>query len=407
MSKYIYIISEYNPPHKGHEYMISELKRIYGDPTVISVMSGNFAERGSASVVNKYVRAKAALMIGADLVLSLPFPWCSASAEFFARAGVKLADSLARSLPEAEHILAFGSECGDIDRIRLTGARLASVEFREKLDTLPSSERTARSTLSVYSEMYPDGTSELLTSPNNILAVEYVRAIHELGSVLTPVTVKRVGAGHDTDEMSLYPSASYVRECIYRGKDINGLVSDEVYGILNEELSVRGFAHEKNYGDALLGFLRSASADSIDGYAECAGGVGRRLITCANDASSMDEALTLASTKQYTNARLRRAAIYAYLGITPNDLKALPEYTSVLSANEKGTSALRAFRKCSEFAVLTKSADAYIKLSPSALRQFETDSRSDALYTLAFDPHLPKNAFSRLSPTVLTQKSRE
>ncbi len=407
MSEYIYIISEYNPPHTGHEHMISELRNRYADATVVAIMSGNIVERGSPAIVNKYARAKAALSIGADLVLSLPFPWCAASAEFFARAGVCIASSLASALPCDMHLLAFGSESGDIDRITLTGSRLASRELRDRLASLPAYERTARSLSSVYASLYPDGTSELLSSPNDTLAVEYVRAICELSSSLIPVTVKRLGAEHDAHGTDVHPSASFVRECIRTGGDIRGLVPDAVRDIILSELSAYGAADESHYGEALLGFLRVLAPETADSFAECGGGVGRRLISSASSSASMSDALAAAATKQYTNARLRRAAIYAYLGITPEKLRALPEYTSVLAANEKGTLALREYARRADIAILTKAADAPVKLSPSAKRQFDTDSRADALYTLAFGPHLPRDAFSRLSPTVSKARGTE
>lgn len=400
MKKFIYITAEYNPPHSGHKYMIDEVRRLHGDCTVIAVMSGNFIERGSAAVANKYVRAKAALAIGADLVLSLPFPWCAASAEYFAHASVSVASALASAMPEDEHLLAFGSESGSIDEIKLTGARLASPEFRQKLAALPAKERTARGLEALYSESYPDGTAALLSSPNNTLAVEYVRAIYESGSPLIPFTVKREGAGHDSDFHDLHPSASYVRSRIYEGDDITGLVPDGVRDVLNAEFAVHGAAHDENYGDAVLAALRFLSPESVDRIAECSGGVGRRLIASAKSSASLSAALSDAATKQYTNARLRRASIFAALGVLQSDLCELPEYTSVLAANEKGTSALRAFGKQSKIAILTKSADAETKLSDSARRQFALEARADLLYTLAFDPHLPADAFARLSPTV-------
>ncbi len=401
MSKYIYIIAEYNPPHTGHRYMIDELRHRFGeDATVICIMSGNFTERGSVAIANKYARAKAAIYIGADLVLSLPFPWCASSAEYFARAGVAIATGLASALPADEHILAFGSESGEADTIKLVGARLASDEFRQKLASLPTIDRTARGIERTYSEMYKDGTEILLTSPNNTLAVEYVRAIHELHSCLTPVTVKRLGAAHDAKLPDLHPSASYIRDRICAGEDVCGLIPDDAYCVLRDEFETYGAACDENYGDALLGILRLMSPQAIDGFAECAAGVGRRLISTANASASFAEALSSAATKQYTNARLRRASIFAAVGVTQAELRAIPEYTSVLAANEKGTLALRSFSKQSNISILTKTADAESKLGVSAMRQFALDARSDSLYSLSFRPHLPSDAFRRISPTI-------
>ncbi len=401
MKKNIYIIAEYNPPHTGHRYMIDEMRKRFGDVTVTVIMSGNFTERGSVAIANKYARAKAALSIGADLVLELPFPWCAASAEYFARAGVFLATKLASASPNDEHFLAFGSESGDIDTIKLVGARLASAEFRQKLAELPQNERTARSIERVYAETYEDGSEILLTLPNNTLAVEYVRAINELGSDLKPVTVKRVGAAHDVSEPDIHPSASYIREKLHAGADAFNLIPDGAREVLRAEFAAHGAAKDENYGDALLGILRLMSQESVDGFAECTGGVGRRLISAANSASSLSEALSLAATKQYTNARLRRAAIFAAVGVTPGDLRSLPEYTAVLAANEKGTLALREFSKQENITILTKLASAEAKLSPSAKRQFDLDAKSDKLYTLAFASHFPSDTFRRISPTIL------
>lgn len=407
MSRYIYIIAEYNPPHTGHAYMIDELRRTCGEATFVAIMSGNFVERGSVAVANKYVRAKAAMALGVDLVLSLPFPWCCASAEFFAHAGVAIAGSLAAALPDDEHILAFGSECGDIEKLKLTGSRLASDGFREKLSSLPASERTARGIEQIYAETYPDGSCELLRSPNNTLAVEYLRAIYELGAKLSPVTVKRLGAAHDTDESDVHPSASYVRERIFANENIAGLVPDAVYDILTEEITAHGAARDESFGDAILGILRMLSPENADSFAECSGGVGRRLVSSARASASLKDALSLAATKQYTNARLRRAAVFAARGITADDLRALPEYTALLAANAKGTSALRKLSRNAKIGILTKSADAEKKLTESAKHQFDIDAQADALYTLAFDPHLPADAFSRLSPYVTKNDLRK
>lgn len=403
MNEYIYIISEYNPPHGGHRHMIEELRRLYPDAVVTAVMSGSFAERGSPAIVNRFTRARAALSIGADLVVSLPFPWCMGSAEFFARAGVHIADSLASAHPDAHHILAFGSECGDTEVVALAGQRLADEDFRHELYRKGAEYHTARGMYRFYAERFGTDAAAILSTPNDTLGVEYVRAVTELNALLTPLAVKRIGARHDSADEDIYPSASAVRERIY-SRDPNALelLPESVRAIIASDLHKYGIAHEDNYGDAILSSLRRMTTDNIGIFAECCGGVGERLIAASHQASSYAEMLSLAATKQYTNARLRRAAIYAYLGVRRDNIAELPKYTQLLAANKRGTDALHGMVRRARIEILTKSAD-YGKMSADAARQYELDRNADALYTLAFSPHLPSNIFMRQSPFIITE----
>ncbi len=405
MKTYIYIISEYNPPHGGHKYMIEHLRSRFPDAIVTAIMSGNFVERGSPAIVNKYCRAHAALNIGADLVLSLPFPFCMGSAEFFARAGVTIANALSEAHPDDRHILAFGSESGDTDAIILTGQRIAECSFRDELYRRGAEYHTARGITMLYTELYGKDASLPLQSPNDTLGIEYVRAITESGSSLIPVTVRRVGADHDSNDSdggAVYPSASTVRQRIYScGKDGLSLLPDDVGDIIGKDLDKYGPANENNYGDAILSMLRMLTSDKIGEYAECGGGVGERLIASANRATSYSDMLALAATKQYTNARLRRASVYAYLGVIRRDISAMPKYTQLLAANRRGTEALHGMVRKAGIPILTKRAD-YDKMPPDAARQYELDAKADKLYTLAYSPHLPTDAFMRISPIIIT-----
>lgn len=401
MKTYIYIISEYNPPHGGHKYMIEHLRSRFPDAIVTAIMSGNFVERGSPAIVNKYSRAHAAVRIGADLVLSLPFPFCMGSAEFFARAGVAVADALSAAHPEDRHILAFGSESGDEDKIILTGKRIAEESFRCELYRRGAEYHTARGITMLYKELYGEDAAKPLETPNDTLGIEYVRAITEMDSSLTPVTVKRIGADHDSDDVTVFPSASAVRQRIYScAADGLSVLPDEVGAIIAKDLDKYGPANENNYGDAILSSLRMLTPDKIGDCAECGGGVGERLIAAANKAASYGDMLALAATKQYTNARLRRASVYAYLGVRRHDISALPKYTQLLAANRRGTDALHGMVRRASIPILTKRAD-YDKMPPYAARQYELDADADKLYTLAFSPHLPADAFMRISPTII------
>ncbi len=195
------IIAEYNPFHSGHKYQLEESLRLTGAYHTVVVMSGNFVQRGAPALLDKYARAEAALRCGADLVLELPVLYAAASAEYFAAGAVALLDSLG-----AVTHLCFGSECGDIGQLcRIAHAfseepedyRAALKSFLKEGDSYPGAR--ARALALTRPSDLPENWEEILSSPNNILGIEYIRALQRLGSQIQPVTVKRLGAGyHDS-----------------------------------------------------------------------------------------------------------------------------------------------------------------------------------------------------------------
>jgi predicted nucleotidyltransferase len=353
-------------------------------------MSGNFTQRGDVAIVNRFVRAKIVLAGGADLVLSLPFPWCCASAEYFADAGVSIADRLGPGE------LCFGSESGDIDELTEVASRLSELEADGFFTT-------ARSRAAAYEKKYGQGSSHLLRGSNNILAIEYLRAIRRRGAALEPVTIKRIGAEYNNREVSLdnFASATAIRHLLY--KKHYSLAEKQMPSgcaqILYSEINECGCASLENASLSLLGILRTMKSDDIKSIAEMGGGVGERIISSAMAAGSLEETLTLAATKQYTNSRLRRAIIYAATGVSPSTLKSEVAYTQILAANAKGLDALRVMKKEGRIEILTKPAD-HIKMSEVASRQYKLEADADKIYTLAYKKPMPANAFLRISPYI-------
>ncbi|MGB4464528.1 MAG: nucleotidyltransferase family protein [Eubacteriales bacterium] len=390
MDSFVYIISEYNPFHNGHAYQIAEIRKRRPDAAVVCIMSGNFTQRGDVAIVNRFVRAKIVLAGGADLVLSLPFPWCCASAEYFADAGVSIADRLGPGE------LCFGSESGDIDELTEVASRLSELEADGFFTT-------ARSRAAAYEKKYGQGSSHLLRGSNNILAIEYLRAIRRRGAALEPVTIKRIGAEYNNREVSLdnFASATAIRHLLY--KKHYSLAEKQMPSgcaqILYSEINECGCASLENASLSLLGILRTMKSDDIKSIAEMGGGVGERIISSAMAAGSLEETLTLAATKQYTNSRLRRAIIYAATGVSPSTLKSEVAYTQILAANAKGLDALRVMKKEGRIEILTKPAD-HIKMSEVASRQYKLEADADKIYTLAYKKPMPANAFLRISPYI-------
>ncbi len=389
--KSVGIICEYDPFHNGHLRQI-ECARANGAGTVVCVMSGNTTQRGGFACADKYVRAEAALLSGADLVLELPYPYSSASAEYFAAAGVKILDSL--GVDE----LNFGSECGDIDVLFDVAKFTASEEYlniyRKLLD-----ENKEIGSAEAYSEAYFRLTGrEMPTMPNDTLGIAYCRAAIEINASLKLTTVKREGAGFSDTEIceNALPSATAIRRMFSTGEFERAFLfmpkaSAECFGRALDD--GRFPTDMSRISHAVLAWFRLADPESLDSVAEASGGVGRRLVSAAKKATGLDEMLSLAATKRYTDARLRRAALYAMTGVTQEDLKADPAYTTLLAANKRGRALLNK-KTNNELKIVTKPADAPF------CRQNELSSKADAIYTLTFEKALPSDEFLRKKPKI-------
>lgn len=329
------IIAEYNPFHAGHAFHIAETRRLLGECAVIAVMSGNFVQRGECAVLDKWARARAALEGGADLVLELPTVWAVSSAERFARGAVELLASTG-----AVTHLSFGCECGDADKLRqaadcLDGPRYPAA-LRRFLDTgLPF----AACRQGAVGELLGQETAELLARPNNNLGVEYIRALNALGSGIRPVTVPRAGAGHDGGNHPDYPSASFVRERI-----LSGALGAE------NPASLR-------WGERwVLAALRTMGEEDFAALPDCGEGLSRRIYRAARQGVTLDEVYALAKTKRYTHARVRRAVLWAALGLRAADRPDRPPYLRVLGATERGRELLREMKTAASLPVITKPA---------------------------------------------------
>ena len=372
------VICECNPPHGGHAYLLEQVKK--QSDCVICLLSGPFVQRGEAAVLTPQARAEILLGMGADLVLELPFPYAAAGAEAFAAAGVSILSRLGAA------DLWFGSESGDLAVLSQLAATAQSPAFR--------AEYAARSgegnigTAALYFQLLADfcGLSEPL-SPNDILAVAYLRAMEEQESNLTPHAVRRVGAD-DRDlalQAQIVPSAAALRKAIFEGKTdtIYAYLPDFEVKILQREDEAGRFPATLNAASpALLWGLRQMPADAFSELAEAGGGLGNRLQTAANEAADLEDLLALAATKKYPNARLRRALLFSMAGVRKEELSAPPAYTRLLAANGKGRDFLASVRKTADLPVVT--ANAGIPDFPAAKRQKELAEKAAALYGLCF-----------------------
>jgi predicted nucleotidyltransferase len=367
--KNIGIVCEFNPLHNGHERLLRYAREL-GAERVVCVMSGNATQRGELSVLDKYTRAKAAIALGADLVLELPFPWSSASAEYFARAAVLVLSGFCDTL-------LFGSECGDIELICRAATLASGDDFREEYRRRT---RSGEGAAGVYFEMLREAGAPL--GSNDLLGVEYVRAIGELGADMTPCTLKREGAGYNDESIdgASYPSATAIRKLWQElgFEDSAKHMPRAAYEIYEKAYFEGEMCDIYQLSRAILMYFRLRSPEDLQKYAECEGGIANRISALAHECSSLEELYERLSTKRYTDAKLRRAILFSLTEVTRELLQSTPEYTTLLAANAKGRELLSAQRKSGGIRVVTKPAD-----EPTDSKQSEASHRLDAIFTLA------------------------
>ena len=387
--KTVAVISEFNPFHNGHSYLLDSIRKRLGEDTgIIAIMSGNYTQRGDVAVADKFIRAAMAVEGGADLVLEIPFPFSVSSAEFYARAGIGIAAALG-----IVDSIAFGSECGDIHALSKVAADLSSEQFRSAFQEavrLDGAKGHARITEDVYAALYGQAGASLLRSPNNILGIEYLRANAALSRPLEALTFKRIGSYHDT-EVTEGVSATAVRAALASDASLEQMMPPASAGILEDAIA-KGEAPAEldRLGSILLSYFRTSPCPANDD-------LGHRLRDAAIRAADFQEFTMLAATKRYTNAHIRRSLWHRYFGITSADLAEPPLYTQILGMNAKGRAALRRASKLATIALLTKPADARM-LDPEAARQAHRSQSADLLYPLAMPRAVAGNAGILASP---------
>ena len=376
------IICEYNPFHRGHLLQIEQLKK--QNRTVVCIMSGGFVQRGQPAIFDKYSRAKAAVLSGADLVLELPYPFSCSSAEFFCQGGVNIAESL-NIIDE----LYFGSECGDIELLKLTSDRLTDKQFINALQDARKDKQNREKPFAVLREevYYNLYNQQLPIKPNDILGVEYINSLKKINSKITPVTYKR------EEGFSATVSRKHIED-----SDNYDFVPKSAADIFK---SCQKFSLN-NIEKAILAFYRLADKKTLEKYESMTDGIASRLVKGANECCTLDQLQISLSGKSYTNAKIRRAILHGMTGVLPSMLKEKPMYTQVLAANENGRNLIKKSQKNSSISILTKPAH-FKKLVGKAKEQAVFSNNAEKLLALMCDNPLPADIFLKMTPFILNQ----
>ena len=373
------VVSEYNPFHKGHQYLLRESRRILGgDALVVCAMSGDFVQRGEAACFDKFARAEAAVFGGADLVAELPLPWCLSSAEGFARGAVAILSALGCT------DLAFGSECGDLEALARTAAALDDPETKVEIDRLLSADASlsyARARQEALSRCNGED-ARLLGEPNNILALEYLRAIRSQGCAMKPLTLKRIGAAHDeTASDGAFPSAMRLRAMLREGREVDAYVPDACMAVYRREAEKGRAANPPVMERLLLSRLYALDAACFDLLPDAGDGAGRRLKNALAEGKGLEETAILAASKRHTRARMRRMLLCAALGVQSGEADGFPPYVRLLAMNERGRAFLHEHAKQADLPILTRPASVR-ELGSRAERVFSAGASAHDLYCL-------------------------
>ncbi len=413
--KVVGLITEYNPFHNGHKYHIDEAKRISGADYVVIVMSGSFVQRGAPALMDKYQRTEMALLLGADLVLELPTCYATSSAEYFALGAV----SLLHKLGIVDEIC-FGSECGDVTILTELAHILLDEpkEFKDVLsikikegNTYPVARMEAIKTL------YPTYYDTILTHPNNILGIEYIKALITLKSNMKALTITRKTASYHSKDLSLgegqkISSATAIRRALFDNKELKSVEQHlplEVYQIMKEQYLKSFPVMEDDFSLLLQYKLQYETIDSLASYVDITPDLANRIYKLPIYNRSISDYSMEIKTKQWTLTRINRCLIHILLNhkkerfhqynsdkdnnsdndsdiinsdnsSTNTNPNSYTQYARILGVKKESSHLIRQIQKHEMIPVITKVADAKNQLNETGYQMLMDDIHSTHLY---------------------------
>lgn len=402
--KVVGLITEYNPFHLGHKYHLEKSLELTEADYSICVMSGNFVQRGEPAISNKWSRTRMALEAGVDLILELPVTYALRSAEYFAYGAVQLLNKT-RVVDQ----LVFGSEVGKIDPLLIIGQILADEppEFshliQSKLKTgISFPEARANALIDYLSQtetnLEQNKIQKIISSPNNILGLEYIKALFKSESHIQPLTIKRQGADyHQHDTKSQIISATAIRNKILSeqlGQDLTAKLPTSTARIIKEEIN-HGKAplSLQNFNLAVLSILRRVSKTNLTEFEDVKAGLENRIKDAATKTASLLELIDLIKTKRFTQTRIQRILLQLLLNLQQKNLHKFdksggPQYLRILGFNQQGRKLLSAISNKGNLPLINRLANHYdSSYPPQSLKEkmLAADIRATNIYSLAYN----------------------
>ena len=382
--KIVGLITEYNPFHAGHLYHMQRARELTGADYCVVLMSGSFVQRGEPAIFDKYRRTKAALLAGADLVLEMPVAFSTASAHEFAAYGVALLSAI------GVDAAVFGSECGQIEILKQAAYALnhESAEFQERLRKGLKAGLTYPQARAKALEM-EDTRASVLSSPNNILGIEYLRAAEDLHSPMEFYTISRKGSGYHEDTLAdaNFPSASairgIIRNSLSKDKDLLDILASHLPAVTHPAYTGAVPVFVDDFSELLnAAVLQMQATFSI---ADLSPELAARLAKPPYFPLSFEERIQALKTRQLTYTRVSRALLHLVLGMREEDISRWKDegyalYARILGFRRQSSPLLSCLHKKSSIPLITKMADAAQNLSPSALALLEQEVYASHLY---------------------------
>ena len=382
--KIVGLITEYNPFHAGHLYHMQQARELTGADYCVVLMSGSFVQRGEPAIFDKYRRTKAALLAGADLVLEMPVAFSTASAHEFAAYGVALLSAI------GVDAVVFGSECGQIEFLKQAASALnhESAEFQERLRKGLKAGLTYPQARAKALEM-EDTWASVLSSPNNILGIEYLRAAEDLHSPMEFYTISRKGSGYHEDTLAdaNFPSASairgIIRNSLSKDKYLLDILASHLPAVTHPAYTGAVPVFVDDFSELLnAAVLQLQATFSI---ADLSPELAARLAKPPYFPLSFEERIQALKTRQLTYTRVSRALLHLVLGMREEDISRWKDegyalYARILGFRRQSSPLLSCLHKKSSIPLITKMADAAQNLSPSALALLEQEVYASHLY---------------------------
>lgn len=382
--KIVGLITEYNPFHAGHLYHMQQARELTGADYCVVLMSGSFVQRGEPAIFDKYLRTKTALLAGADLVLEIPVAFSTASAHEFAAYGVALLSAI------GVDAVVFGSECGQIEILKQAAYALnhESAEFRERLQKGLKAGLTYPQARAKALEM-EDTWASVLSSPNNILGIEYLRAAEDLHSPMEFYTISRKGSGYHEDTLAdaNFPSASairgIIRNSLSKDKDLLDILASHLPAVTHPAYTGAVPVFVDDFSELLnAAVLQMQATFSI---ADLSPELAARLAKPPYCPLSFEERIQALKTRQLTYTRVSRALLHLVLGMREEDISRWKDegyalYARILGFRRQSSPLLSCLHKRSSIPLITKMADAAQNLSPSALALLDQEVYASHLY---------------------------
>lgn len=397
------IIAEYNPFHNGHLYHLLKSKEEAKADSVVAIIGGNFTQRGEASLFDKWTKAEMALANGVDLVIELPTLYSTSSAENFAEGAIKILNSL-----KVVDTISFGTETEDLNKLNNIANVLYNEpkEFKILLDkklkkgiSFPKAREEA-----LISYLNDTSYSNIISSPNNILAIEYLKSLKKYKSKMQPICIKRKDAGHlSLDYTGEITSATAIRQLVKNSnlKKVKNFLTPSSYTILMEEIKNGHFVGDISlYENIMIYNLRNMTLEEIANLPDVSEGLENLIKKAANSCNSINEFINIVSSKRYTETRIKRILLYSLLKITKKDMalsKKLTPYIRVLGFNNKGKKLISEISKANPKANIITSVKKFTdsNTSKALSAMLNKDIYATNVYTLGY----PQDSWSNLDFT--------